>query len=131
MHFDGRICRRSAGVPNTKLIVTSRSAASAGKLVTELLALNTDQNIQAATLDQFSPTFEHDLKQLDPDLTAMVRLTSYSNRWISCTGCTVCRGRRDAHERPSPASLPWYPGPESISPVITAYLHPIASFERW
>jgi len=26
-----------------------------------------------------------------------------------------------------PASLPWYPGPESISPAITGYLHPIAS----
>ena len=52
-------------------------------------------------------------------------------RMYSMPRAQVCRGRRDAHERPSPASLPWYPGPESISPVITAYLHPIASFERW
>jgi len=30
----------------------------------------------------------------------MARRTSYLNPWILCTGCTVCRGRRDAQERP-------------------------------
>lgn len=89
-HFGGRICRRLAGEPNTKLIVTSRSAASAGKLVTELLALNTDQNIQAATLDQFSPTFEHDLKQLDPDIVLHTAGPYQGQDYRVAEACITC-----------------------------------------
>ena len=67
-HFGGRICRRLVGEPDTKLIVTSRSEASASVFVDELKRNFPNEKIYPAALDQFSRNFERDLQELHPDI---------------------------------------------------------------
>jgi len=67
-HFGGRICRRIIGEPNTELVVSSRSQASAQTIVDELRALNSMAVVSAARLDQSAQEFESDLLALHPDI---------------------------------------------------------------
>lgn len=67
-HFGGRICRRLAGEPDTELVVTSRSDASAKSLAGRLATDFPNATIRSSRLDQFSPTFEHDLRNLEPTI---------------------------------------------------------------
>lgn len=56
------------GEPNTELIVTSRTVARAGALVTELRRHEPAAALCAAALDQSSRDFEADLINLEPDI---------------------------------------------------------------
>ena len=67
-HFGGRIAHRIAGEPNTELIVTSRNEASAAAVVSQILQQLPTAKIRPSALDQFSPTFEADLKKLKPNI---------------------------------------------------------------
>ena len=67
-HFGGRICRRLLGEPNTELVLTSRSAASAELLASTLQTQRPDALLSAAALDQSSADFASDLGLLDPDI---------------------------------------------------------------
>lgn len=66
-NFGSRICRRLAGEPNTKLIVSSRSECRAKALVSELRE-NTDGAIACAALDHTSATLPEQLRALEPDI---------------------------------------------------------------
>jgi len=44
-----------------------------------------------------------------------------SNCWTLCAGCKVCRGSKDAQERPLHHWPSWYPGPQSNRPDFTGY----------
>ena len=51
------------------------------------------------------------------------------NRWILCTGCTVCRGRRDAQERLSPVWQPSTAGTQEVEQRRSSCRGPQASAE--
>lgn len=56
------------GEPNTNLVVTSRSMSSAQSFVDLLKQNSGDYEITAASIDQSSDNFEHDLQDISPDI---------------------------------------------------------------
>jgi len=67
-HFGARICRRIVSEPNTELVIAGRREANATELVHELRARCPGATIRAARLDQYSESFENDLRQLHPGI---------------------------------------------------------------
>lgn len=89
-NFGGRICRRLLDQPNTELIVTSRSAASAESLVNSLRQQRPDAAISAAALDQSSSDFEQDLRNLEPDIVIHTAGPYQGQDYRVASACIEC-----------------------------------------